>query len=86
MSDFYLKLAAAAAAAGYLTLVFALRWRKYEEVHSKYQHKNLTPAEAQEVVHLALGWDMPFLMTMALEFALFQTYAVVSGTSSSLMR
>ncbi|KAL1674284.1 hypothetical protein EV122DRAFT_220978 [Schizophyllum commune] len=78
MSDVYLKLAAAAAAAGYLSLVFALRWRKYEEVHSKYQHKNLATAEAQEVVHLALGWDMPFLMTMALEFALFQTYAVPS--------
>ncbi|KAL1731939.1 hypothetical protein EV714DRAFT_207805 [Schizophyllum commune] len=76
MADFYLKLAAAAAAAGYLSLVFALRWRKYEEVHSKYQHKNLTPAEAQEVMHLALGCDMPFLMTMALEFALSQTYAV----------
>ncbi|KAI5832654.1 hypothetical protein K523DRAFT_413994 [Schizophyllum commune Tattone D] len=62
MSDFYLKLAAVAAAAGYLSLVFALRWRKYEE----------------EVVHLALGWDMPLLMTMALKFALFQTYAVPS--------
>ena len=41
--------------------------------------QGLTPAEAQEVVHLALGWDMSFLMTMALDFALFQTYAVVSG-------
>uniref|UniRef100_D8Q7B7 ER-bound oxygenase mpaB/mpaB'/Rubber oxygenase catalytic domain-containing protein n=1 Tax=Schizophyllum commune (strain H4-8 / FGSC 9210) TaxID=578458 RepID=D8Q7B7_SCHCM len=86
MPDCYLKLAAAAAAAGYLSLVFALRWRKYDEVHRKYQHRlpdkrdaqGLTPAEAQDVVHLALGWDMPFLMTMALEFALFQTYAVPS--------
>ncbi|KAI4525498.1 hypothetical protein K525DRAFT_290264 [Schizophyllum commune Loenen D] len=90
MSDIYLKLAAAAAAVGYLSL--------YNEVHREYQHKlhqkyerklhdksltpgvaqGLTPAEAQEVVHLALAWDMPFLMTMALEFALFQMYAVPS--------
>ncbi|KAL1741138.1 hypothetical protein HDZ31DRAFT_46068 [Schizophyllum fasciatum] len=80
MAESYLKLAAAAAAAGYLGLVFALRWRKYNEVHAKYmpvfRTRALTPAEAQEVVHLALGWDMPFIMTMALEFALFQTYAV----------
>ena len=72
----------AALGVGYLGLVRALRWRRYNEVHRKYEHKladgSLTPAEAQEVVQLSLGYDMHWLMTQALSFALFKTYGIVS--------
>ncbi|KAL1755559.1 hypothetical protein FB107DRAFT_213323 [Schizophyllum commune] len=65
---------------GYLSLVRALRWRRYNEIHRKYTHKladgSLTPAEAQEVVQLSLGYDMHWLMTQALSFALFKTYGI----------
>ncbi|KAL1731929.1 hypothetical protein EV714DRAFT_271241 [Schizophyllum commune] len=65
---------------GYLGLVRALRWRRYDAIHQKYARKladgSLTPAEAQEVVQLSLGYDMHWLMTQALSFALFKTYGI----------
>ena len=92
---------AATAALGYLALVRALRWRKYDAVHRKYAYKRqggsvlqsppeaqprsaekaqtLTPEEAQEIVQLSLGYDMHYIMTMALSFALFKTYGIVSA-------
>ncbi|KAL1716371.1 hypothetical protein EV715DRAFT_205416 [Schizophyllum commune] len=85
---------AATAALGYLALVRALRWRKYDAVHRKYAHKrrggsvlqspsakdaqSLSPEEAQEIVQLSLGYDMHYIMTMALSFALFKTYGIPS--------
>ncbi|KAL1755558.1 hypothetical protein FB107DRAFT_213225 [Schizophyllum commune] len=74
---------AATAALGYLALVRALRWRKYDAVHRKYAYKRqggstLTPEEAQEIVQLSLGYDMHYIMTMALSFALFKTYGIPS--------
>ncbi|KAL1701163.1 hypothetical protein EV121DRAFT_272590 [Schizophyllum commune] len=91
---------AATAALGYLALVRALRWRKYDAVHRKYAYKwrggsvsqlppeaqsrsaekaqTLTPEEAQEIVQLSLGYDMHYIMTMALSFALFKTYGIPS--------
>ena len=38
----------------------------------------LSPAEAQEIVQLSLGYDMHYLMVQALSFALFKTYGIVS--------
>ncbi|KAL1742150.1 hypothetical protein HDZ31DRAFT_66260 [Schizophyllum fasciatum] len=72
----------AAVVVAYLGLVRALRWRKYKQVHRKYSHKVekglLTPAEAQEIVQLALGYDMHWLLNQALSFALFKTYGIPS--------
>ncbi|TFK51574.1 hypothetical protein OE88DRAFT_1801631 [Heliocybe sulcata] len=72
---------------GYLGLVRALRWRRYEEVHRKFAGRihSLTPAEAQKITHLSSQWDMPALMTIALSFALFKTYAIPS-ISNLLLR
>ncbi|KAL1665360.1 hypothetical protein GGF50DRAFT_114215 [Schizophyllum commune] len=65
---------------GYLGLVRALRWRKYDQIHRKYDHRlanePLSPAEAQEVVQLSLGYDMHWLMIEAFSFALFKTYGI----------
>ncbi|KAI4525510.1 hypothetical protein K525DRAFT_191368 [Schizophyllum commune Loenen D] len=85
---------AATAALSYLALVRALRWRRYDAVHRKYAHKrrggsvsqsrsakdaqSLSPGEAQEIVQLSLGYDMHYIMTMALSFALFKTYGIPS--------
>ncbi|TRM66718.1 hypothetical protein BD626DRAFT_163255 [Schizophyllum amplum] len=73
---------AVAAVVGYLGLVRALRWRKYDAVHNKYAHKlverDLSPAEAQEIVQLALGYDMHYVMILALGFALYKTYGIPS--------
>ncbi|KAI4525504.1 hypothetical protein K525DRAFT_251946 [Schizophyllum commune Loenen D] len=82
---------AATALAAYLGLVRVLRWRRYEAVHRKYAHllakgsrvrtetvNTLTPAEAQEIVQLSLGYDMHYLMVQALSFALFKTYGIPS--------
>ncbi|KAI5891574.1 uncharacterized protein SCHCODRAFT_01096190 [Schizophyllum commune H4-8] len=81
MSSLPLTLAATAALA-YFALVRALRWRKYDTVHRKYAHKlrdkTLSPTEAQEIVQLSLGYDMHYIMTMALSFALFKTYGIPS--------
>ncbi|KAL1716376.1 hypothetical protein EV715DRAFT_293303 [Schizophyllum commune] len=38
----------------------------------------LSPAEAQEIVQLSLGYDMHYLMVQALSFALFKTYGIPS--------
>ncbi|KII95824.1 hypothetical protein PLICRDRAFT_48769 [Plicaturopsis crispa FD-325 SS-3] len=63
----------------YLGLVRALRWRRYNQVHAKYAHRDLdtlTPEEAQSIIHLSGLWDMPGLSTYSLSFALFKTYAI----------
>ncbi|KAL1731928.1 hypothetical protein EV714DRAFT_207845 [Schizophyllum commune] len=80
---------AVTAALGYFALVRALRWRKYDAMHRKYAHKRrggstLTPEEAQEIVQLSLGYDMHYIMTMALSFALFKTYGIPSISKLSL--
>ncbi|KAF9074413.1 hypothetical protein BDP27DRAFT_1317043 [Rhodocollybia butyracea] len=70
----------------YLSLVRALRWRRYNAMHRKYLHKyselegkgltGITPEEAQDIIATSALYDMPALMTYALAFALFKTYAV----------
>jgi hypothetical protein len=65
----------------YLVLVRLLRWRRYNALHAKYppdKMKTLTPQEAQLIVHEAALWDIPFINTEALSFALFKTYGIVS--------
>ncbi|KAJ7202386.1 hypothetical protein GGX14DRAFT_654377 [Mycena pura] len=58
----------------------ALRWRRYNAIHKKYaekfEAKTLTPEEAQEVMQLAVLYDMPMLSEYSLAFALFKTYAI----------
>jgi hypothetical protein len=67
---------------GYLALVRVLRFKRYREIHRKYQKKyeegKLTPEEAQKVMMLSSAYDMPLLLNYALAFALFKTYAIVS--------
>lgn len=69
----------------YLGLVRALRWRRYNAIHKKYEAKwkagKLTPAEAQRVMHVSSVYDMPLLLNKALAFALFKTYGIptISG-------
>lgn len=70
----------------YMVVVRALRYKRYRLVHKKYQSKyedrTLTPEEAQEVMKLSTGYDMPLLLNYSLAFALFKTYAVVSSPTS----
>ncbi|KAJ7232708.1 hypothetical protein C8J57DRAFT_1383454 [Mycena rebaudengoi] len=64
----------------YLALVQSLRWRRYNAIHKKYaakfQTRTMTPAEAQEVVHLSYLYDMPLLTEKSTAFALFKTYGI----------
>ncbi|KAJ7736736.1 hypothetical protein DFH07DRAFT_753360 [Mycena maculata] len=64
----------------YLYVVRSLRWKRYNAIHRKYSAKfhagKLTPEEAQEVVQLSFTYDYPKLLTSALSFALFKTYAI----------
>lgn len=70
----------------YLVVVRVLRYKRYRLVHKKYQEKyeerTLTPEEAQEVMRVSTGYDMPMLLNYSLAFALFKTYAVVSLIAS----
>ena len=67
------------AGVSYLATVRSLRWQRYNAVHAKYGNKinSLTTADAQEVLDVALRWDMPLLFYYSLAFALFKTYAIV---------
>ncbi|KAG9225506.1 hypothetical protein CCMSSC00406_0003009 [Pleurotus cornucopiae] len=68
--------------ASYLLVVHRLRWRRYDDIHAKYETKfkegKLTPRDAQEIMHASAFYDMPTLMTYSLSFALFKTYAIPS--------
>ncbi|KAL8279872.1 hypothetical protein RQP46_007722 [Phenoliferia psychrophenolica] len=44
----------------------------------------MTPVEAQEIIKTGLNYEMPFILTKALEFALFKTYGI--PTISDLLR
>ncbi|KAF8742559.1 hypothetical protein AX14_003593 [Amanita brunnescens Koide BX004] len=68
------------AGVSYLAVVRSLRWKRYNAVHAKYGNKinSLTTADAQEVLDVALRWDMPLLFYYSLAFALFKTYAIPS--------
>ncbi|KAJ2913588.1 hypothetical protein MD484_g6832, partial [Candolleomyces efflorescens] len=68
------------AATSYLGLVRSLRWRRYNNIHKKYEKKwregGLTPVEAQEILLVSSFWDFPLLLHKAVSFALFKTYAI----------
>ncbi|KAJ2929427.1 hypothetical protein H1R20_g7656, partial [Candolleomyces eurysporus] len=72
------------AVTSYLCLARCLRWRRYHNIHSKYEKKwresALTPAEAQEILLVSSFYDCPMLLHKAVAFALFKTYAIVSVT------
>ncbi|KAJ3562037.1 hypothetical protein NP233_g9826 [Leucocoprinus birnbaumii] len=67
---------------GYLALVRVLRFKRYRDIHKKYQKKyedrTLTPEEAQKVMFVSCGYDMPLVLNYSLAFALFKTYAIPS--------
>ncbi|KAF9005104.1 hypothetical protein BDQ17DRAFT_1353818 [Cyathus striatus] len=54
---------------GYLGVAHTLRWRRYNDIHRRYQAKfendTLTVEEAQEVVQLSLFYDMPSVPTVS---------------------
>ncbi|KAJ3563637.1 hypothetical protein NP233_g8816 [Leucocoprinus birnbaumii] len=67
---------------GYLALVRVLRFERYRVIHRKYQKKyedrTLTPEEAQKVMFVSCGYDMPLIVNYSLAFALLKTYAIPS--------
>lgn len=73
------------AVTSYICLARSLRWRRYNNIHKKYEKKwregGLTPAEAQEILLVSSFWDCPLLLHKAVAFALFKTYAIVSNDS-----
>ncbi|EAU81978.2 hypothetical protein CC1G_09164 [Coprinopsis cinerea okayama7 len=58
------------------------RWKRYYQIHEQYEAKwkagSLTPAEAQQIIHVGLGRDLVFALKRAIGFALFKTYAIPS--------
>ena len=70
---------------GWMALVRALRWRRYNAIHREFGPKwdngrgSITPEEAQKIILQPILYDMPLLLNYALAFALFKTYAVVSA-------
>ncbi|VDB95857.1 unnamed protein product [Peniophora sp. CBMAI 1063] len=67
----------------YLLYVRLTRWRVYKHVHHKYEHRlrdldALTPAEAQDIIHASMLWDMPSIVFNSLSFAIVRTYAIPS--------
>jgi len=84
---FHLNALGGATCAVLLWVVIArsLRWRRYRAIHRKYGPKwdngrgEITPEEAQKILHESSLFDMPWLLNYALAFALFKTYAIVSG-------
>ena len=69
----------------WIALVRLLRWRRYNEIHSKYGPKwnngkgTITPEEAQVILHLSSFYDLPMVAHYAFSFAIFKTYGVVSS-------
>lgn len=74
---------------GYLSFVQLLRFKRYREVHKKYQHKyeagKLTPEDAQKIMRVSAMYDMPRLLGYSLAFALFKTYGIVSRFCSRFL-
>ncbi|KAL0948214.1 hypothetical protein HGRIS_010820 [Hohenbuehelia grisea] len=71
-----------AALLGYLAVVGAVRQRRVNAIHRKFQAKYeaglLTARDAQEIIHGFGFYDMPSLFLYSLSFALFKTYGIPS--------
>ena len=66
----------------YILFVRLTRWRVYQRVHRKYGRRlqdlnALTPAEAQDIIHASMLWDLPSVIFNSLSFAIVRTYAIV---------
>ncbi|THH07284.1 hypothetical protein EW146_g9366 [Bondarzewia mesenterica] len=64
-------------------LIRTLRYRRLRNLQIrvarlKQTASSITPAEAQEIAHQALFYDMPFICRMAAQAALFKTYGIPS--------
>ncbi|KXN91327.1 Transcription initiation factor TFIID subunit 11 [Leucoagaricus sp. SymC.cos] len=66
----------------YLAAVRVLRFKRHREIHriyqKKYEDRTLTPEEAQKVMLVSSGYDMPLLLNCSLAFVLFKTYGLPS--------
>ncbi|GJJ71966.1 hypothetical protein EMPS_04323 [Entomortierella parvispora] len=67
------------ALAAYMLLVRHMRYRRIRKMQAKYPDPTIPlrdHAIAKEVLATAVNWDFPYMAEVALEFALFKTYAV----------
>ncbi|KXN91328.1 hypothetical protein AN958_01303 [Leucoagaricus sp. SymC.cos] len=66
----------------YLVVARVLRFKRHKEIHrtyqKKYEDRTLTPEEAQKVMLVSSGYDMPLLLNCSLAFVLFKTYGLPS--------
>ncbi|KAH8823465.1 hypothetical protein DL96DRAFT_1744338, partial [Flagelloscypha sp. PMI_526] len=66
----------------YLLVVRALRYRRRDAVEKHFAHlvknkgEGMTPEEAQRIISPLIHLEMPFLVNLALSFALFKTYGI----------
>lgn len=71
----------------YFLAVRALRYRRRQALQAKVTHMkethayaNITPVMAQNIAHVPILYDMPFLSRLGAQVALFKTYGIVSFT------
>lgn len=73
----------------YLALVQLLRFSRLRRIERKYGNRwrtgnngkrrlDVTPAEAQEIMHISLKYDIPGIARFSTAWALFKTYAIPS--------
>ncbi|KAF8524797.1 hypothetical protein BU17DRAFT_84290 [Hysterangium stoloniferum] len=67
--------------ASYLVVVRTLRYRRLQRLDANREFKfsekpGLTPAQAQRILRVSLQYDIPWITTMAVRFALFKTYGI----------
>jgi hypothetical protein len=74
----------------YILVCRSLRWRNFNAIHKRYQHKldasgqalkpgeTLTPEEAQEIMLVSFWYDMPMLTNLGTLFGTFKVFAIVS--------
>ncbi|KAI1503491.1 hypothetical protein F5X99DRAFT_375396 [Biscogniauxia marginata] len=69
----------------YLTLVQALRFRALRRLEAKYaayidDPYKLDYKQAQEIMHLSILYEMPFLFVFGTQWALIKSYGIANGT------
>lgn len=67
------------AIAGYLVVVRTLRYRRLEQIRSILGSKrieDMTPAEAQKIIHISLFYETPTTMLLGTQVTLFKVWAI----------
>jgi len=62
----------------YLSLCRYFRFRRLKSILLKYNHVQLDYRTAQDIVLQSATFDMPYITTISLSFALFRTYGIPS--------